>query len=265
MLNMAAVNRATNLQGNHMMSDLDFLTEIMARGKSQSKWWFGNYHDRIHSPALRALSEGPIKCLLLGHSGLERFRSLGKHTVFGMEDSHTVFNLGVGGDTIGNVLYRLGRKVGSKGLYQKLKDRGVRCTIVDLGGNDLRIAQGPLSERAIDDYALILEALYRISPDMAILVSEQYGTDWKCSQSNASLHQLVEDFNEVKGITLGEYSLIEGSQRASNLLNLAHVVTQNLAITDDMVAEDQIHFNEEAYSLFAETLLDKMDGLDIRL
>lgn len=44
---------------------------------------------------------------------------------------------------------------------------------------------------------------------------------------------------------------------------IAHYVPPNFEITSDIVAPDGIHFSEEAHSLYAQTLLEKMEELGL--
>lgn len=102
------------------------------------------------------------------------------------------------------MLYRLGEK----GLYLNLKERGVFCTIVQSGRNDIRLARSrSLTAKAIDQYAVVLEALHRLAPVMEILLDGVCGPADEVEDledpSNVSLRLLVEDFDEVVGATKG--------------------------------------------------------------
>ena len=187
------------------MSEAEFLTLLRANGKYKER--SETTHDTIHVRFFESgLPQGPIKCLLLGTSVVERFKTTGRCEKFGQDDSLTLFNAGVGGDKIQSVLYRLG----TKDLYSRLKQRGVEFVILQMGTNDLTKTRA-LRCQDITRYSLALEALRRINPDMPILVGGIYHRqdipDNIVDQTNSTLAQLVEDFNAVIEASRGKCAL----------------------------------------------------------
>lgn len=73
-----------------------------------------------------------IDVVLLGDSMLERFQTTGKYTQIGGLQYPRVFNAGVGGDKIENVLYRI-----RLGLLSILKAKNPKLVVIHIGTNNL--------------------------------------------------------------------------------------------------------------------------------
>lgn len=184
------------------LSDGEFFTLLQASGKYKER--SNQTHDTVHAPLLLQRPGELIECLLLGDSMLERLKTTGAHTEIAQCSFPQIFNAGVGGDRVQNVLYRLG----TKGLYHALHVRDVKHAIIQMGTNDLRPKQG-MTPDALWHYALVLEAVYRAAPGVKILVTGLLPRRGEgqvlIDQSNANLEQLVRDFNQVTRETSGKH------------------------------------------------------------
>lgn len=176
------------------LSDPEFL--VLVRNQAKYKERSQLTHDSVHEPLLKKEPFKSIWCLLLGDSMLERLKTTGTHTKLGQGEFPHIFNAGVGGDRIQNVLYRLD----TKGLYYDLRLHGVKYAILHMGTNDLRPKRG-LSAGALEQYALVLEAVHRAAPGVKILVTglmPRKDVDQVfIHRSNLDLQQLVREYNEM--------------------------------------------------------------------
>lgn len=259
----------TNFKIHADLSDADFAALLQNSGKYKER--SDKTHHSVHAPLILEKSSEPIWCLLLGDSMLERFKTTGIHTELGQRTFPEICNVGVGGDRIQNVLYRLG----SKGLFQGLKSRVVKHVILQMGTNDLRPKRG-LNSQALEQYGLVLEAVHRAAAEVRILVTglmprkdvEQSFTD----QSNVDLQQLVQDLNGLMDKTSGEqaYSPAPFSVRIrtqswevfSDISCLAvYYMPPNPAINSTHLV-DRAHLNEEGYTLFGQELWRKLERIE---
>ena len=105
---------------------------------SHGKWKQRSHDTTIstHIPELEKRSDERIDVVLIGDSMLERFKTSGTSTRIAQMKS--TFNMGVRGDKIENVLYRLG----TLGMMEKLADRKVKLWIVMIGTNCYRLRAG---------------------------------------------------------------------------------------------------------------------------
>jgi hypothetical protein len=115
---------AEPLELHTQLSDDDFFKLLNASGKYKER--SNQTHDTVHAPLLAQQPSKPIWCLLLGDSMLERLKTTGAHTQLAQIGYADVFNAGVGGDRIQNVLYRLG----TKDLFRALQSRGMQYAIL---------------------------------------------------------------------------------------------------------------------------------------
>ncbi|CAF4327966.1 unnamed protein product, partial [Adineta steineri] len=132
---------------------LDDLINQRARFKQRSH----DTHTQTHQPQLESptlttssvlLSSQylpQIDIVLLGSSMLERFKTTGQYTQIGQMQYPQLFNAGVGGDKIENVLYRI-----SLGLLRLLKPRNPKVFVLYVGGNDIQPKQA-LTHQNLDD------------------------------------------------------------------------------------------------------------------
>lgn len=179
--------------------EAEFLALLGAHGAYKDR--SDSTHDSTHLPELSSrfpVDDGgkPIDFLLLGTSMLERFKTTGSHTFFATAPG--IFNAGVGGDRIRNVVFRLGEK----DLYGRLKERGFKTAIIQMGTNDLRPKKG-LTAEALHGYALTLQALRRTGgPGLRILVAgimrRKDIPDAIVEESNEKLKALADAFDDDK-------------------------------------------------------------------
>jgi hypothetical protein len=200
---MSSLQRASSLKPNSVLHEADFVQLLCDSGKYKER--SDRTHDSVHAPLLAQSPTTRIRCLLLGCSMLERFKTTGKHTKLGQVEFPDLLNAGVGGDRIQNVIYRLG----TKDLYSGLKQHGVNFAILHMGSNNLRPKRG-LSAEAIEEYGLVLEALARAAPGIVVLLTgilPRKNVDRSfIDQSNGNLQQLVQDFNDLREVVQGTLS-----------------------------------------------------------
>lgn len=179
-------------------TELDDLIKKAARFKQRSfDTHTQTHHPQLESPAstivpaLLSLQTLPqIDVVLLGDSMLERFKTSGNNTQIGQMSYPQLFNAGVGGDKIENVLYRV-----DLGLLRLLKPKNPKVVVIHLGTNNLQQKRG-LECQHLDEYYLLLQALLiSLSNRPKVLVTglfkrrdidEEYIT-----QSNMALEALV--------------------------------------------------------------------------
>jgi GDSL-like Lipase/Acylhydrolase family len=204
------------------LSDPDFLSLLRTSGNYKERSYVT--HDTVHAPALAENLSDPIWCLLLGDSMLERLKTTGAHTKMGQGRFPQIFNAGVGGDRIRNVLYRLG----TKNLMGALQARGVKHAILQMGTNDLR-PKRRLSTEALGQYALILEAVHRASPEAKVLVTGLLPRKdvnlAAIDASNQDLEQLVSGYNKLTGKVLGMWYFCNPKSLSLRLLFANHNMT----------------------------------------
>ncbi len=191
----------SSLELHTNLPDPEFMT--LLRSASRYKQRSDQTHISVHEPLLSDVPPRPIWCLLLGDSMLERLQSSGAHTVLGQGQFPQIFNAGVGGDGIQNVLYRLD----AKDLFRDLRSHGVKFAILQMGTNDLKPKRA-LHAELLRQYALVLETVHRAAPAVKVLVTglmprKDVDPGVVC-QSNASLQQLVRDYNAMSGQKSGE-------------------------------------------------------------
>jgi hypothetical protein len=220
------------------LPDPDFLALLQSTGTYKER--SDETHDTVHAPLLSQPSTSPINCLLLGDSMLERFKTSGQHTKFGTTDFPNIFNAGVGGDRIVNVLFRLG----TKDLFHGLQKHGVKFAILQMGTNDLRSKRG-LTSGAIDKYGMVLEALRRAAPGIVIVVSglmprADVGQVY-VERSNESLRQLVEEFNGGSESQHGKSVSESNPAQASAKQTLRRVTIEPSAIVLTWLSHSPLH------------------------
>ena len=183
------------------LSDPEFMT--LLRSAARYKQRSDQTHTSVHEPLLSEVPPHPIWCLLLGDSMLERLQTSGAHTILGQGQFPHIFNAGVGGDRIQNVLYRLD----TKGLFWDLRSHGIKYAILHMGTNDLKPKRA-FDAEVLRQYALVLETVHRAAPAVKVLVTglmPRKDVDLRVvDQSNASLQQLVQDYNATSGQKSGE-------------------------------------------------------------
>jgi lysophospholipase L1-like esterase len=236
-------------------TQLNRLVHQQARFKQRSH----DTHTRTHRPQLESSppTTSPatlpsefspqIDIVLLGDSMLERFKTTGKYTQLGQLHYPEVFNAGVGGDRIENVLYRV-----DLGLLRLLKPRNPKCVVLHLGTNNLRPKQA-LERRHLDDYYLLLQALLRVLPTgTQILVTglfkrkdvdEQY-----IAYSNRVLEELVARINTEEAERQVQQNDCVHWMEPPEEIELKHL-------------DDNVHLNANGYQIWDAILHSKVQQL----
>ncbi|KAF7875018.1 hypothetical protein EAF04_002190 [Stromatinia cepivora] len=209
------------------MSDMELNKQIKYNAK-----WKKRSEDttlNVHFPELDNPCSKTCNLLLIGSSMLERFKTTGHDLNLGLKPH--IFNAGVGGDTIPNVLYRM-----TLGLLQKAKYQAkVGTVVVNIGSNDLKKPGRNLSEVQLYQFALHLEALRRIFPRI-VVTALFYKKDVQLSdvdQSNEDLQKIVSGFPGVEWL-------------AAPQIDLVHHY------------EDHVHLNRAGYEVWDKWLVEKL-------
>ena len=196
-------------------------------------------HNQTHKPQLE--NDSPIDIVLLGDSMFERFKTTGQRTRIGRLAYPQLFNAGVGGDKIENVLYRI-----DLGLIDLLKPHNPKLIVLHIGTNNLRPKHG-LKSQQLNDYDLLLRTLISsFSTNTQILVIGLFKrTDVEeqlISQSNKALEELVSNVNlEYQGNRVHWLDL-------SNDFEPRHL-------------QDHVHFNDDGYYKWNSRLYPKIQEL----
>jgi lysophospholipase L1-like esterase len=202
-------------------------------------------HTSTHQPQLESSAENissapQIDIVLLGDSMFERFKTTGNYTQIGQLHYPQVFNAGVGGDKIENVLYRV-----DLGLLRLLKPKNPKIIVLQLGTNNLQRKRG-LERQHLDDYFLLLQALLvMFSTETRILVTglfKRKDVDEQCIiQSNMALEELVTRVNtEEIGKGTQQGPRIQWME-PSKMIDLEHL-------------NDNVHLNVNGYQIWNDIL-----------
>lgn len=151
-----------------------------------------------------------------------------------------VFNAGVGGDRIENVIYRL---VGStdierplEGLLDVLRRRGVRVWVLHVGTNNLH-PKRVLKSKDLDLLRLVVGALCEAGGRVLLvgLFRRRDVGDGLVEEANEGYRRIVGEF-EGRGVEFVEPPEIEL----------------------DRCLEDHVHLNEEGYRIWGEVLMERV-------
>lgn len=154
---------------------------------------------------------------------------------------HRCLNLGVGGDRIENVLYRL-----SLGTYSLLLPHSphLRLVIVQVGTNNL----GPkrsLKPNTLWKYGLLIQALLRIAPKAQVLCSGLFRRkdvpDRVMAETVSGLRGVVEDLNGNGG-----EGGVEGCKGRVRFVEAPELGDEDLV--------DHVHLNRGGYALWDQVL-----------
>lgn len=232
------------------------ITQIRQLIKSQARFKQRSHdtHNQTHRPQLNQHSSATsaellpqIDTVLLGDSMFERFKTTGRNTQIGQLKYPQLFNAGVGGDKIENVLYRV-----DLGLLDLLKLHNPKLVVLQLGTNNLRPKQG-LTSQQLDDYYLLLQALLLILPTHTqILVLGLFKRtdieDQYITQSNLALEELVTKMNMEKIGRQMEQDHCVHWMDLSNTIGWGHL-------------QDHVHFNLNGYRIWDTVLYPKIQNI----
>ncbi|KAF5024565.1 hypothetical protein F66182_3328 [Fusarium sp. NRRL 66182] len=120
-------------------------------------------HYSTHVPQIEA-RQGQYEVALLGDSLFERFKTTGR--LLSINKNAKVINLGVGGDKILNVQYRI-----DQGLVKSLKQHqtNLKLIYVHMGSNNLK--KNGLRQQDAETYDAMIRELRTEYPDIPIIIT----------------------------------------------------------------------------------------------
>lgn len=217
------------------------------------------YKARSHETSLSThvpylIAQPAPRIILFGNSMFERMKTTGQTPDGGpwpspeildmpaTECFDDVFNAGVGGDKIGNNVYRLVGDVerGLKGLLEVLHTKEIGMWVVCCGTNDLHPKQG-LRDGDLEVYRLMLEALWSVSGSQTrfLVVGMSHRSDIRNEQvdgANSRIRSMVESVGHGK----------------------AAVYEEPGGIDEGRYLEDHVHLNRDGYKAWMQSLVKKM-------
>ncbi|EPS43922.1 hypothetical protein H072_2038 [Dactylellina haptotyla CBS 200.50] len=178
--------------------------------------------------------------LFIGDSMLERLKTTGVNTK--LHNLPRSFNLGVGGDKIENVLYRL-----NEGYITLLTTRTTKIWVVHIGSNNLSVKRGLRPDIELSNYRILLQTLLLLSPKSVVFVTGVFRRkdvkDEIVRESNEGIIKMVEDMNAPSRESGREERLVW--------------VPPAEAVDFDVLA-DQAHLNEDGYRIWDEDLYPRV-------
>jgi platelet-activating factor acetylhydrolase IB subunit beta/gamma len=119
-------------------------------------------HYNTHLPLITG-NPGQYTTALLGSNLMERFKTTGAH--LSINQNPHILNLGVSGDKIQNVQYRI-----NQGLVDALKEhQKIKLIYVQIGGNNLN--KNGLHKEDVDSYGELINGLRAELPDATIVIT----------------------------------------------------------------------------------------------
>ncbi|KAG9496363.1 hypothetical protein J7337_012950 [Fusarium musae] len=146
-------------------------------------------HHNTHVPQIKA-NPGEYTVAVLGDSLFERFKTTGR--MLSINKDSRILNLGVGGDKILNVQYRM-----DQGLVRLLKHHqpNIKTMYIHMGSNNLK-KQG-LRKSDADAYGAVVKQLRSEFPDMTVVITAlfiQRGLELAVIEdANAKLKAIADD------------------------------------------------------------------------
>ncbi|KAF3188055.1 hypothetical protein TWF225_003832 [Orbilia oligospora] len=216
--------------------------------------------EEVHKPGLELIpptfdtqtpnQTSSFDVIFIGDSMLERLKSTGQNT--GLHNLPRSFNLGVGGDKIENVLYRL-----HTGYIPLLADRPTKLWVVHIGTNNLRPKKG-LRDSDPSDYAnfrILIETLRVLCPGSKVLVTGLFPrkdvSDELVRASNEKMKETLDELDRTSLMVSGSFA--EPGPGVGRLFWMDP--TENIN-TDVLV--DHVHLNEDGYTLWDESLYPRI-------
>ncbi|KAL2071049.1 hypothetical protein VTL71DRAFT_12284 [Oculimacula yallundae] len=190
-------------------------------------------------PLLTSTPSREYSTVLIGDSGIERFATTGSRTRTAQLPS--CINLGVGGDRIENVLYRL-----DSDLFTLLQNRGIKVWVLKIGANHLGRKKG-LKRKEVDLYRVLLHALFRIAPGSKVVAAglgrRRDVDEDKIERSNGVMRECAEEVDRAMGG--GRVVWVDVPEEINAEEHLS----------------DHCHMNEEGYRIWDEVLYPMIVGL----
>ncbi|RGP69191.1 hypothetical protein FLONG3_7827 [Fusarium longipes] len=181
-------------------------------------------HHNTHRPQITS-NPGQYVIALLGDSLFERFKTTGSDLSINCDP--TILNLGVGGDKVLNVQYRL-----DQGLLRHLKNDqpNLKLMYIHMGSNSLK--RDGLRTSDVDAYASIINNIQDELPDVKIVITALF-------KQRDMADELIDETNQL-------------------LRNIADQTdTAFLPFEDDqegMMSDDKVHLNLCGYTKWNELL-----------
>ncbi|KAH7240289.1 SGNH hydrolase-type esterase domain-containing protein [Fusarium redolens] len=187
-------------------------------------------HHNTHVPQIKG-NPGQYTTAVPDASGVERFETTGR--MLSINKDSRILNLGVGGDKILNVQYRM-----DQGLVHLLKQHqpNIKTMYIHMGSNNLK-KQG-LRKGDVDAYGALIKQLRTEFPDMTIVITALF------IQRGLGLDVIEQTNTTLKGIAdeHGCEFLPFGDEQAG------------------IMSEDNVHLNEFGYRKWNEILTNDMNS-----
>ncbi|ENH63432.1 hypothetical protein FOC1_g10000477 [Fusarium oxysporum f. sp. cubense race 1] len=193
-------------------------------------------HHNTHVPEIKA-NPGEYTVAVLGDSLFERFKTTESFKATGrilsINKDSRILNLGVGGDKILNVQYRM-----DQGLVRLLKQHqpNIKTMYIHMGSNNLK-KQGLLKGDA-DAYGALIKQLRTEFPDMTIVITAlfiQRGLGLDVIEDANNKLKAIADENECEFLPFGDDQA-------------------------GIMSEDNVHLNEFGYRKWNEILVNDMNS-----
>lgn len=183
-------------------------------------------HYNTHLPLITG-NPGQYTTALLGSSLMERFKTTGAQ--LSINQNPQILNLGVSGDKIQNVQYRI-----DQGLVDALKEhQQIKLIYVQMGGNNL--VKNGLRKEDVESYAELIKGLRAELPNATIVITAlfvQRGLEVRViEQANNSLRGIAAE-NGCEFLPFGDQRGMMGRDMVHP--NLAGYTKWNDILENDM-------------------------------
>ncbi|KAJ4247511.1 hypothetical protein NW762_013188 [Fusarium torreyae] len=123
-------------------------------------------HHDTHIPQIEN-NQGQYTIVLLGDSLFERFKTTGEN--LSINKNEQILNLGVGGDRVQNVQYRIDR-----GLLKSMKEhqQNIKLIYVHMGSNNLK--KNGLRKEDAESYDTLIKELRTEYPNIPIIITAMF-------------------------------------------------------------------------------------------
>ncbi|CAF3450385.1 hypothetical protein SNK03_009106 [Fusarium graminearum] len=198
-------------------------------------------HQGTHRPQITS-NPNQYEIALLGDSLFERFKTTGSN--LSINHNPSILNLGVGGDKVLNVQYRI-----DQGLLRFLKNNqsDLKLMYVHMGCNNLK--KNGLRKDDADAYASVIKNIQEGLPDVKIVITalfKQRGlTDEIIDEANQMLRDIA-DQNGTDFLPFGDDQ--EGIMSEDNVhLNATGYVKWNEVLEKDMSTRQKADWTESRH------------------
>ncbi len=247
---MATASSSTSVVSSLLQMGDDELKQCLeqnAKFKIRSQTTTNNTHFIELRGSRNAIDENetslpPLDTVLLGDSMMERFKTTGRQFKFPGE----VFNGGVGGDKIQNLIYRLH----TLDLFTVLSQRTIDGIIfINIGTNNLK-PNNKLPESDIKAYAVLLVALCREFQTATIIVSGILPrTGPELDVKNGIPKEYVDDANARFAAVVREIGQVKK--------NCVWMPPPNIDLNQHLA--DHVHLNKQGYTIWFKQIQKLME------